>query len=67
MPDTRPESRYGQYDERCLELAKHFLFDVAGSTELEAAELAAMFQFIAETFCQSVEMVSAAERAEGEA
>lgn len=42
-------------DEACLGLARHFLADVANSTDEDVRELAELFQGTAETYCASGE------------
>jgi hypothetical protein len=38
-------------DEACFSLARHFLSDVANSTDEDVRELAELFQDTAETYC----------------
>lgn len=43
------------FDEKCLELAKHFLADTLGAKEEDACELAESLQVLCEDFCRDIE------------
>lgn len=51
-----------QVDEKCVELAEHFLSDVSGHTPAHVRELAEAFQTVAEDHCSMAEADASEER-----